>query len=140
MNQSSRAALEYPALLEWLAEFTSFSAGRQRALSLEPSTELAEVLDRLSATGEARVIMSAVPELGFGGVHDVRPAVERASIGGVLSPEELLDVAAVILAADRWIATLGRLTATYQPKTTTTYRVTYAGDDWYAPAQAERLQ
>ena len=34
----------------------------------------------------------------------------------------------------------GRLTATYQPKTTTTYRVTYAGDDWYAPAKAERLQ
>ena len=34
----------------------------------------------------------------------------------------------------------GRLTATYTPKTTTTYRVKYAGDDWYAPATAVRTQ
>jgi hypothetical protein len=30
----------------------------------------------------------------------------------------------------------GNLVATYQPKTTTTYTATFAGDDWYLPATA----
>ena len=47
---------------------------------------------------------------------------------------------AEVLLATGTVDSAGRLTATYSPKTTTTYRVTYAGDDWYAPAQAERLQ
>ena len=34
----------------------------------------------------------------------------------------------------------GTFRATYQPRTTTTYRVTYAGDAWHAPAAASRAQ
>ena len=34
----------------------------------------------------------------------------------------------------------GNLTATYQPRTTTTYRARYAGDDWYAAAVVQRTQ
>ena len=34
----------------------------------------------------------------------------------------------------------GNLTATYQPRTTTTYRARYAGDNWYAAAVAQRTQ
>jgi len=45
--------------------------------------------------------------------------------------------AEVVLASGSVDAT-GKLTATYQPKTTTTYRVKYAGDGWYAAATASR--
>ena len=38
------------------------------------------------------------------------------------------------------VSSAGTLTATYQPRTTTTYRVKYAGDDWYRPTAAERTQ
>jgi hypothetical protein len=42
-----------------------------------------------------------------------------------------------ILLASGTVDSAGKLTATYQPKTTTTYRVTYAGNDWYAAAESE---
>ena len=38
------------------------------------------------------------------------------------------------------VSDTGTLTVRYQPKTTTTYRVKYAGDDWYKPAIAERTE
>ena len=34
----------------------------------------------------------------------------------------------------------GRFSATYAPRSTTTYRVKFAGDDWYAAATAVRTQ
>lgn len=34
----------------------------------------------------------------------------------------------------------GTLTTSYQPRTTTTYRVKYAGDDWYSTATVEQTQ
>jgi hypothetical protein len=47
---------------------------------------------------------------------------------------------AEVVLASGTIDSAGKLTAIYQPKTTTTYRVKYPGDDWYASAKAERLQ
>ena len=32
----------------------------------------------------------------------------------------------------------GNLRARFRPRTTTTYRVTYAGDDWYRPGSVTR--
>lgn len=47
--------------------------------------------------------------------------------------------AEVVLASGP-VDSTGTLATTHQPKSTTTYRVTYAGDDWYAPAQVRRTQ
>ena len=113
MNPYSFRALEYPKLLEWLAGLTSFSGGRELALALQPSDHLPEVERRLSATGEALTLQSAQPELGLGGVHDVRPSLERAAIGGMLGADELLAIRDAILAAERWILTLRRLESSY---------------------------
>ena len=95
-------ALELDAVREQLSRHTSFSAGRELALTLTPTGELREAQNRQSRTAEALKLPGLRPTLHLGGVHDVRPHAERAQIGGSLSPEELLDVASTVRAARTW--------------------------------------
>jgi DNA mismatch repair protein MutS2 len=94
--------LEFDAVRAELARHTSFSAGRELALALEPTPNLAEAQRRQSATREALRLPGLRPALHLGGVHDVRPLVERARVGGTLGPEELLDIASTVRGARAW--------------------------------------
>ena len=94
--------LEFDALRELLARHTSFSSGRELALELEPSPDLAEARRRQAAVAEALQLPGLRPGLHLGGVHDVRPLAERARVGGVLGPDELLEVASTVRAARAW--------------------------------------
>jgi len=94
--------LEFEDIRQQLARHTSFSAGRELALHLEPTDDFAEASRRQQATTEALRLPGLRPGLHLGGVHDVRPSAERASIGGALSPEELLDVASTVRGARAW--------------------------------------
>src|ERR1700716_4293409 len=86
--------LEFDAVREQLARHTSFSAGRELAVALLPTPQLAEARRWQAATAEALRLPGLRPGLHLGGVHDVRPLAERAKVGGTLAPEELLDIAA----------------------------------------------
>src|SRR6202140_4007087 len=94
--------LEFDAVREQLARHASFSAGRELALGLIPTGKVDEARRRLAATGEALQLPGLRPGLHLGGVHDVRPLAERARVGGVLGPDELLDVASTVRAARAW--------------------------------------
>src|SRR6266850_3368855 len=94
--------LEFDEIRQHLARHTSFSGGRELALSLEPTSEFAEARRRQAATAEALQLPGLRPGLHLGGVHDVRPLAERASVGGILGPEELLDVASTVRGARAW--------------------------------------
>ncbi len=92
MDERTLRSLEYEKILHRLAEHTTFSLGRELALSLRPVFELEEA-ERLQAeTGEARLMFDLRGDLTLGGVHDVRPLVRQALKGTPLQPEELLDV------------------------------------------------
>src|SRR5438128_10360095 len=101
--------LEFVAVRERLARHTSFSAGRELALALLPTPDLAEARRRQAATAEALRLPGLRPALHLGGVHDVRPLAERARVGGTLGPEELLDVASTVRGARAWRRALGPL-------------------------------
>jgi DNA mismatch repair protein MutS2 len=101
--------IEFDKVRGMLAAKTSFSAGRELALALEPSADLEVVEWRQAATAEARRLPTLKPGLTLGGARDVRAIAQRASIGGLLQPVELLDVAATVRAARLWRATLTRL-------------------------------
>src|SRR6266536_2680498 len=94
--------LEFDAIRQLLARHTSFSAGRELALALEPTPELTEARRRQATTAEALRLPGLRPGLHLGGVHDVRPLAERARVGGTLGPEELLDVASTVRGARAW--------------------------------------
>ncbi len=99
MDEHTLRVLEFDKVLARLARHTSFSAGRELALALEPSTEREEVVRRQRLTAEARRLRELQPRAGLGGVHDVRPQVDKAARGGALLPPELLDIASTLAAA-----------------------------------------
>src|SRR5207244_10838945 len=101
--------LEFVAVRERLARHTSFSAGRELALALLPTPDLAEAQRRQAATAEALKLPGLRPALHLGGVHDMRPLAARAEVGGSLAPDELLDVASTVKAARAWRRGLGPL-------------------------------
>ncbi|MBM4464286.1 MAG: endonuclease MutS2, partial [Chloroflexi bacterium] len=92
MNPKYQQILELPKIWERLAEHTSFSAGRELALSLQPSSDFDEVTRRQGETSEARALLDVKADVSLGGARDVRPLVDRAEHGAVLMPSELLDV------------------------------------------------
>jgi len=101
--------LELPKILRQVAERTSFSAGRELALRLEPTSDLAEARARQQETTEARRLFDIRGEISIGGAHDVRPLVARAERGLALLPGELLDIQSALEAGQRLKRLLVRL-------------------------------
>ncbi|MBA2448522.1 MAG: endonuclease MutS2, partial [Chloroflexi bacterium] len=107
----STGPLELGKVLDGLAAMTSFSASRELALGLEPSADADEVERRQAETEEGRQLPTLKPTLTIRGARDIRPLTQRAGLGGVLQPVELLDVAATAGVARLWRGTLARLEA-----------------------------
>lgn len=99
MNEKSLRVLEWPKVRELVAERTSFSLSRERINQLVPSTQLAEVRRQQSLTSEAVRLLWKHGEPPFGGASDVRGALGRARLGGVLDPGQLLAVADLLYCA-----------------------------------------
>lgn len=109
MNQRSLTTLEFNKIVQQLAEHTAFSASRELALSLRPSPVEVEVREELQLTAEARRVLELKPGITVGGARDVRPAAHRASLGGVLSPNELLEIRDTLSSARTLRSTIERL-------------------------------
>lgn len=92
MDKKHLNTLEFPLILARLAAHTSFSAGKELALALEPSPVLAEVRQRLQETREARLLLDTGGGVSLGGVHDIRSLAHHARRGAVLPPVDLLNV------------------------------------------------
>ncbi len=97
MKQKYLQTLELDKILLRLAEHASFSAGRELAVALRPSTDAKEVRARLQVTAEAKALLSVQPGVGIGGARDVRPLLKNAEIGATLDAEALLDVQATLV-------------------------------------------
>jgi DNA mismatch repair protein MutS2 len=92
--------LELPAIREIVAERTSFEPGRELAQAMAPVTDIGEAERLHDETQAARQLVAAVPSAGLRGARDIRGALRRARLGGVLDPQELGDIAATVRAAD----------------------------------------
>ena len=103
--EKSMMILELPAVLALLATQAESELGKEAAQKLAPSSEEAEVARRQQETADAARLMTLRGSPSFGGVKDIRPALDRATLGGVLNTRELLDIAA--------LARCARLTKAY---------------------------
>lgn len=112
MDAKTISVLEYPKILARLAGFCDFSASMELARALEPTTSFDLAVARLSETGEARKLLS-IQDLGIGGAHDIRPAADLAARGGVLDPQQLLDVKATLISCRELKKALERKTDLY---------------------------
>jgi DNA mismatch repair protein MutS2 len=92
MNEKTLKVLEFAKVLEALSSHTAFSASAELAHNLRPTSNLELARTRLSQTTEARRLLDTSANVNVGGAEDIRPQVELAVHGGVLSPAEFLQV------------------------------------------------
>ncbi len=93
MLEKSYITLELPAVLEMLAAQAESELGKAAARELQPSANPEEVRRRLTETSDAARLMTLRGSPSFSGARDIRPALERARLGGALNTRELLDIA-----------------------------------------------
>jgi DNA mismatch repair protein MutS2 len=113
LDKKSLDILEWPKVLERLETYAAFSASKELARELHPSTDPADIRRRQAETGEARRLLAARSGLTIGGAHDVRPDAEAARRGRVLEPQILLDIKATLIAAREFLRLLDRVREAY---------------------------
>ena len=96
MFEKSINTLELPAVLEMLANAAVSEPAQERARALRPSADVYEIRSRLGETSAAVDMMVTKGSPSFSAVKDVRSALARADIGGMLNTRELLDIANVL--------------------------------------------
>ena len=96
MDERSLRVLEYPKILEQLAEFTSSDYTRRIAEQIRPSEGFEEAKRLLAETDEAvRMLLKRGDSVSLG-EKNILPAVGRAKMDGVLNLGELLGIADVL--------------------------------------------
>lgn len=96
MNNRIFHVLEYNKIIDLLSGQAASSLGKEKAVSLKPSTDLDEVKKWQEETDEAANIVRLKGNVPLGGIFDIKPSIKRTTIGGVLNPHECLDIASTI--------------------------------------------
>ena len=97
--QPALTLLEFDAIRQRLAASARTAVGAEAAADLTPSADPPEVAVRQQETAEARRLLETAGPLELGPGDDLRPAIRRAQLGGVLSGVELRSAAALAAAA-----------------------------------------
>jgi DNA mismatch repair protein MutS2 len=113
MDEKTLRLLEYDKILDRLANYCAFSASAEKARLLRPTPDGFEARRRQAITSEALQFLSTHADVSIGGARDVRPSVDLALHGGVLAPNELLDVKQTLIAARTLHRTFERLTVQF---------------------------
>ncbi len=91
--------LEYHKIIEKVESFATSSMGKELVQELQPVTDPVQIREGLQVTSEAVDILVQGDRPPLGGFFDIRSAIKKASINGILSPSELLEVASTLRAS-----------------------------------------
>lgn len=98
-SERTLLSLEFDKICEMLATHATTEGAKKAAFMLNPSCDIDTVLARQKKTTDAKRLCETKGMPSFGMIKDVSEACERAEKGAILSPRELLDVAAVLKTA-----------------------------------------
>ena len=96
MNEKALKTLEYHKILTRLEHYAVSPMGKEKASHLKPSTNIEEIRSFQRETSDASSMIIRKGGIPLGGLKDIRGALKRSRIGGVLSMEELLYIADVL--------------------------------------------
>jgi DNA mismatch repair protein MutS2 len=99
-------ALEFAAIVEQLAASTAFPPSRELAQASAPVADAVHVGLLNDQTDEAARLLEEQAQASIGGARDVRAPLARATRGGRLTPQELLDIAETCRATGLFAARL----------------------------------
>jgi DNA mismatch repair protein MutS2 len=92
MNAKALKSLEFHKITDMLAQKAASKPGKVRCAELVPFTGLDDVIRAQKETTEAAGYILQKGSLPLGGIADIGGAIARAVAGGMLQPEELLQV------------------------------------------------
>jgi DNA mismatch repair protein MutS2 len=98
MDQKTLNVLEWPQVVELLAQQATNNMGRDRCHETPIHTKLDEVSAALRLTTECKDLLRVAGGMPLGGILDIRPAIKRADQGVTLNGEELLAIASTVRA------------------------------------------
>ena len=98
MDSKTLHVLEYDKILDRLSGYCDFSASKELAQAIQPTTHLDEARRLLAETSEACFLFST-RDLTIGGSHDIREAAILAARGGTLESQALLDIKSTLIAS-----------------------------------------
>ena len=98
MKQRVLSVLEFDKIKEQLLKHVASSLGKEQVEQLFPSNDYEKVLQLQEQTDEAVKVLRLKGNVPLGGIFDIRASVKRAKIGGMLNPNELLNIASTIYA------------------------------------------
>lgn len=82
--------LEYPQVLAILAGKTHWAPGRELMEALMPAASLEDLHDRQADVAEGIRLLDEGYNPPLGGLQDVRPAIQQATVGSTLEPDALI--------------------------------------------------
>ncbi len=102
MNEKVYSTLEFNKIRAMLSEHAVIELSKERALSLEPSTDIKEVnlMQEQTACAINLMVKKGSPPIYCKG--DVISSLKRADMGGVLSPADILGVGKVLKTARKF--------------------------------------
>lgn len=93
MDERTLRVLEFNKVKEMLLLCHETEMGKEMSAQLYPLTELEKVRFLQRQTSEARNLLTVEVNLpSLGGTRDIRAALQRAALGAILEPEQLLNV------------------------------------------------
>lgn len=92
MNEKALRTLEYEKIIQKLVGYAVSPMAKERAAALQPSSAISDIAIWQQETTEATVMALKKGSPSFGGFHEIRPQLKRASMAGVLSVAELMAI------------------------------------------------
>ncbi|WP_148133102.1 endonuclease MutS2 [Candidatus Formimonas warabiya] len=113
MDEKTLGKIEFDKISQMLDECCGSVLGKENAHRLAPGKDLHQIRSWLQETTEAKEIMRFNPSFSLGGIRDIRSNVERAALGAILEPEDLLDIADTCRAARKTKTFFSNLKGSY---------------------------
>lgn len=101
MNSLTLRKLEYEKIIAMLVAECSSNLGKERANNLSPISDLEQIQNQQQETTEGVAMRRLEPTIPLGGIVDITRQLRKVEVGGMLEPEEFLQVLDVLHAAKR---------------------------------------
>lgn len=101
MNPFTLKKLEYEKIIDLLAAQCSSGLGKLLAEELQPITDGQQIAYWQQETTEGVLVRRMEPNIPLGGLVDLNRQIRKAQIGGMLEPEEFLQLLDVLVACRR---------------------------------------
>jgi DNA mismatch repair protein MutS2 len=99
VNERTLRILEFDKIIAKVESFATSLYGKELVRDLKPFLALSQIKEAQQITTEAVRLYTENDRIPLGGIFDIREAVKRAGIGGILAPPELLEIGSTLRAS-----------------------------------------